>query len=126
MNFVETARANWQFQWKFLYLKTEELLLLGCVSYFVMFYMPERRQAEAARIRDKYPDRIPVWMSNTVCVCACVFSFSHWVYNMIGYGVGDCGEGRKKWCTWNWQKEVRYPLLFVGWLGFLFILYAFD
>lgn len=23
--------------------------------------MPERRQAEAARIREKYPDRIPVW-----------------------------------------------------------------
>jgi len=23
-------------------------------------FMPERRQAEAARIREKYPDRIPV------------------------------------------------------------------
>jgi GABA(A) receptor-associated protein len=32
-------------------------LSLTCCSHF---HPPEKRQAEAARIRDKYPDRIPV------------------------------------------------------------------
>lgn len=30
------------------------------VKVFVLCFVPERRQAEAARIREKYPDRIPV------------------------------------------------------------------
>lgn len=32
--------------------------LCGCLSS--VFHYAEKRQAEAARIRDKYPDRIPV------------------------------------------------------------------
>ncbi|KAK2649722.1 hypothetical protein Ddye_017211 [Dipteronia dyeriana] len=47
--------------------KRGELLLFGFVIIFLSYlfkfevlYMSERRQAEAARIRDKYPDRIPV------------------------------------------------------------------
>ncbi|KAA3462778.1 autophagy-related protein 8i [Gossypium australe] len=37
---------------------------LSCYIYnveaFVVCFVPERMQAEAARIREKYPDRIPV------------------------------------------------------------------
>lgn len=29
---------------------------------FLLLNVTEKRQAEAARIREKYPDRIPVWM----------------------------------------------------------------
>ena len=35
-------------------------LLTILFSNLYKHYMPERRQAEAARIREKYPDRIPV------------------------------------------------------------------
>jgi len=36
-------------------------------------WMAERRQAEAARIREKYPDRIPVCLFLThYCVFMCV------------------------------------------------------
>ena len=49
-----------------------------CSNYLVhlvfnIFYMPERRQAEAARIREKYPDRIPVriffFFFKFLCLC---------------------------------------------------------
>ncbi|GAV67016.1 Atg8 domain-containing protein [Cephalotus follicularis] len=39
------------------------LFILSVIFFllkFFFFYMTERRQAEAARIREKYPDRIPV------------------------------------------------------------------
>ena len=38
---------------------SSSMYLVICSKCFFP-YMPERRQAEAARIREKYPDRIPV------------------------------------------------------------------
>lgn len=47
-----------------------------------MFCLTERRQAEAARIREKYPDRIPVMIFNTI----------NFIFNSIlgDYLVGLC------------------------------------
>ena len=56
-----------------------------CSNYLVhlvfnLFYMPERRQAEAARIREKYPDRIPVriFIFFVVSVFVFLFNFKCW------------------------------------------------
>lgn len=56
-----------------------------CSNYLVhlvfnLFYMPERRQAEAARIREKYPDRIPVriFIFFVVSVFVFLLNFKCW------------------------------------------------
>jgi hypothetical protein len=59
----------------------------------------ERRQAEAARIREKYPDRIPVLKQSYLVVAAILllsgFSVSSiWISHSFGSSLlGHCGEG---------------------------------
>jgi hypothetical protein len=52
----------------------------------------EKRQAEAARIRDKYPDRIPVSRMHTVsCLC-----WPTCADVGVALHAGHCGESREK------------------------------
>ena len=56
----------------------------------MFFHISERRQAEAARIREKYPDRIPVRLLYRLFGCI-VFSWSTLI-QMRQLHAGDCGE----------------------------------
>ena len=39
-----------------------------------------------------------------LCICSSNLSFYTEIYHFL---LGDCGEGRKKWYSQHWQKEVR-------------------
>lgn len=84
------------------------LLLLFNLFWILYFYaMPERRQAESARIREKYPDRIPVWTCNSIHFS----SLSWWL------GCSACFLVHLvTWfllCRWLWRrlKGVTYLIL---------------
>ena len=48
--------------------------------------MSERRQAEASRIREKYPDRIPVRLYSIDCICVYLFIFFSFEALLFKYG----------------------------------------
>lgn len=76
------------------------------------FSVSERRQAEAARIREKYPDRIPVRIVVFSCYVPYTF-FLCWLF--VISCVGDSWEGWKEWHSRHWQEEVStlFYLLFL-------------
>lgn len=82
---------------------------------YCSYWIAERRQAEAARIREKYPDRIPVltkqiwFMSAAWFMMFPLFNLTNFDGVYMFYNVGHCGKGWKKWHTWYRQEKVSKP-----------------
>ena len=114
----------------------EELYPSVYYNWIPIIHLPfvtERRQAEANRIREKYPDRIPVSFYSCWCILL-TFSRSMWSHsNWLSCDTGHCWEGREKRYPRHWQEKVSpflsilriIPLHFYCLNGFLSWQYNF-
>lgn len=122
-HFLNTYLTSFKKQWSVLKLFWVNNLYWSLK--LVSLYMPERRQAEAARIREKYPDRIPVWLLFVVIAVVCVsllfWSITHWLLQVVVERAekSDVPEiDKKKWvisCSCHINFNNSFLLCFYLW-----------
>jgi hypothetical protein len=94
------------FQFFFIYKQLYPFDLLKWILIIHLPFVTERRQAEANRIREKYPDRIPV------SFYSCWFLLYFFMIDLFSFKVaflwyvGHCWEGREKRHPRHWQEKV--------------------
>lgn len=76
-----------------------------CIALLYPFYVSERRQAESARIREKYPDRIPV-KSFLLSIERRYFFCQSWTWKWKVY-VGSEGSALNR-SSWRGPKGVTF------------------
>jgi hypothetical protein len=100
---------------KFLFVNPVDTYACMRVYNWVLYmpYVTEKRQDESSRIREKYPDRIPVSFLFFLLVIYFPFPIGSVLIwgSFLVCGTGHCWEGWEEWHPGHWQEKVSFQPL---------------